>query len=69
MKWDILFEFIWRSMEIETKTWSECLSGGKTLPEQILASEKINKLEKRAGLWDSLSEIQKGKLIIWIRSF
>ena len=56
-------------MEIETKTWSECLSGGKTLPEQILASEKINKLEKRAGLWDSLSEIQKGKLIIWIRSF
>ena len=31
-------------------------------------SEEINK-SKRAGLWESLSGIQVGKLTVWVRSF
>ena len=34
-----------------------------------LATEEINKSKKKTGLWESLSEIQVGKLTIWIRSF
>ena len=54
-------------MEIQT-TWSEFPNGGKAIAEQILASEEINK-SKRAGLWDSQSGIQVGKLNISVRSF
>ena len=43
-------------------------NGGKATIEQILASEEINK-SKRAGLWESQSEIPVGKLTIWVRSF
>ena len=37
-------------------------------PEQMLASEEINK-PKRAGLWESHTEIRVTKLTIWVRSF
>ena len=50
------------------KTWSEFSNGGKSIEEQILASEAI-KNSKRAGLWESQSGIPVGKLTIWIRSF
>ena len=36
--------------------------------EQILVSEKRKKF-KRAGLWESQSDIWVGKLTIWVRSF
>ena len=56
-------------METETTTWSEFSNGGKKASvEQTLASEEINK-SKRAGLWESQSGIQVGKLTIWIMSF
>ena len=54
-------------METETTTWSEFPNGGKAIVEQILASEEINK-SKRAGLWESQSRIQVGKLTTWVRS-
>ena len=34
-------------MEIETKTWSEFLNEGKTIVEQILASEEINNAKQQ----------------------
>ena len=68
MKWGILFQFIGKSMENEKTAWSEFPNGGKAIVEQILASEKINK-SNRAGLWESQSGIQVGKLTIWIRLF
>ena len=37
------FEFDRKSMETETKTWSEFPNGQKAIIEQILASEEINK--------------------------
>ena len=43
-------------------------NGGKAIVEQILVSEEINK-SKRAGLWESQSEAQVGKLTISVRSF
>ena len=43
------FEFDGKSMENETTTWSQFLSRGKAIAEQILASEDRNKF-KRAGL-------------------
>ena len=55
-------------METETATWSEFPNGGKAIVEQILASEERNK-SKRAGLWESQSGIQVGKLMIWVRLF
>ena len=61
-------EFDRKSMQIETPTWSEFPNGGKAIAEQILASEEKNK-SKRAGLWESQSEIQVGKLTIWVRLF
>ena len=57
-----------KSKETEATTWSEFPNGGKATIEQILASEEINK-SKRAGLWESQSEIPVGKLTIWVRSF
>ena len=62
------FEFDGKSMETETKTWSEFLNGDKTILEQILASEERNK-SKSAGVWESQSGIRVGKLTIWVRSF
>ena len=53
---------------METETWPEFPNGGKAIVEQILASEERNK-SKRAGLWESQSGIQVGKLTIWVRSF
>ena len=40
-------EFDGKSMEIETRTWSEFPNGGKAIVEQILASEEINKSKSR----------------------
>ena len=50
-------------MKTETTTRSEFPNGGKAIVEQILTSEKINK-SKGAGLWESQSGIQAGKLAI-----
>ena len=55
----------WKVMETETTTWSEFSNGGKAIVEQILASEERN-TSKRAGLWESQSGIQVGKLTIWV---
>ena len=41
-------------METETTTRSKFPHGRKTIVEQILASEEINK-SKRTGLWESQS--------------
>ena len=57
-----------KSMETETATWSEFSNEGKTIVEHILALEEINK-SKRAGLLESQSGIQVGKLAIIVRSF
>ena len=46
------WEFDGKSMETETKTWSEFPNGGKAILELILASEERKK-SKRAGLWES----------------
>ena len=43
------FEFIGKSIETETTTWSEFSNGRKAIVEQILVSEERNKF-KRAGL-------------------
>ena len=42
-------ECIEKSMETETRTWSEFPNGGKVIVEQMLTSEEINK-SKRAAL-------------------
>ena len=70
MRWNRAssFEFIGKSIETETLTWSEFPNGGKTIVEQTLASEEINK-SKRAGLWELQSVILLGKLTIWVRLF
>ena len=39
-------KFDGKSMETETKIWSEFLNGGKAIVEQILASEEINQKEQ-----------------------
>ena len=54
------FEFIGKSMETETTTWSEFPNGGKAIVEQILVSEERKK-SKKVGLQESQSEIQVGK--------
>ena len=58
-------EFDEKSMESEATTRSEFPNGGKAIIEQILASEERKK-SKRAGLWESLSAVQVGKLTIWV---
>ena len=55
-----------KPMEAETKLWSEFSNEEKTIIEQILTPEEMNK-SKRAGLWESPSGIQVGKLTIWER--
>ena len=62
------YEFDGKSTETETQTWSEFPNRGKAIIEWILAAEERYK-SKRAGLWESQSGIQVGKLIIWVRSF
>ena len=54
MQWNraCCFEFVGKSVETETTTWSEFHNGGKAIVGQILASEEINK-SKRAGLGNS----------------
>ena len=70
MQWNMAchFEFIGKSMETETTTWSEFPNAGKVIVEEILASEEINK-SKRAGLWQSQSGTGEGNLTIWVSSF
>ena len=69
MRWNgaSCFDFDGKAMESETTT-SEFPKGGKAIVEQMLGSEEGNK-SKRAGLWESQSGIQVGKLTIWERSF
>ena len=55
-------------MKTETKIWLAFPNEGKAIIEQILVWEEINKF-KRAGLWESKSVMEGGKLTIWIRSF
>ena len=55
-------------METETAPWSEFPNGGKTIAEQMLASEERDQ-SKRTGLWESQSGIRVGKLTIWVKSF
>ena len=59
------FEFDKKSVETET-TWLEFSSGGKAIVEQILAPEERHR-SIRAWLWNSQSDIQVQKLIIWAR--
>ena len=46
MRWNRAyhFEYDGKSMETETRIWSEFPNKGKAIVEQILASEEINKL-------------------------
>ena len=53
-------EFVWKSMETETATWSEFPNGWKAIKEQILASKE--KKSKQAGLLEWQSGIRVGKL-------
>ena len=68
MRWNgaSRFEIDGKSMETETITWSKVPNGGKAIVEQILASEEMR---LAAGLWESNSGIQAGKLTIWVRLF
>ena len=59
-------KFDGKSMETMTIICSEFPSRGKAIVEQILASEE-GKKSKRAGLWESYSEIRVEKLSIWVR--
>ena len=59
-------EFDGKSVKTETATWSNFSNGWKTIVDQILASEEINK-SKWPGLWESQSGIQVRKLTIWVR--
>ena len=67
MQWNRLsrFEFIGKSMETETTTWSEFPNGGKTIVELILTAEEINQ-SKRAAMWESQSGIRVGKLTAFV---
>ena len=62
------FVFDRKRMKAETKFWSEFPNGGKAIVEEILASKERNK-SRKAGLWESQSEIRVGKLDMWVKSF
>ena len=62
------FEFMGISMKTETKTWSKFTNGQRGIIEQILESEERKK-SKRAGVQESQSGNQVGKLTIWESSF
>ena len=71
MRWNraYCFEFVGKSMETKTTTWSKFPNGGKAIVEQILVSEERNKYI-RPGLWVAVrAGIRVGKLTIWARSF
>ena len=55
-------EFDGKSVGTEITTWSEFPNGKKSIVEQILTSEEINKSE-RVGLWES----QPGILVGYLR--
>ena len=65
IKWGIPFRVWQKSVETET-TWLEFSSGGKAIVEQILAPEERHR-SRRAWLWNSQSDIQVQKIIIWVR--
>ena len=56
-------EFDEKSIETRTTAWSEFPNGGEAIVEQVSAPQERNK-SKRAGLWESQSEIRFGKLTI-----
>ena len=58
-------QFNGKSIENDTKIWSEFFNRGKAIVGQILASEEWNK-SKKAGLWESQSGVQVWMLIIWL---
>ena len=62
------FEVVGKSVETETKTWSEFPNGGKAIVEPILASEEKNN-SKEQGYEIHKSEIRVGKLTTSVRSF
>ena len=70
MQWNraSCFEFVGKSMETKTTTWSEFPNGRKAIVEQILASQERNR-SKRAWLWESQSGIWVGKLTSWAALF
>ena len=68
MKRGICFEFVEKSMETETTTWSELPNGGKVIVELMLASKERNK-SRKTWLGESQLGIRVRKLIIWVRSF
>ena len=60
-------ELVGKSMETETTIWSEFPNGGKTIVEQILASEEIINPKEQDS--ENQFGIKVGKLTIWLRSF
>ena len=62
------YEFDGNSMETVTATWSEFPNEGKTIVEQILASEERNK-SKTARLWepvwDGSRKINHLRKVVW----
>ena len=59
-----LIESWWKLRQLHDQIFSK---GEKVISELILASEERKK-SKRAGLWESWSGIQVGKLTTWVRS-
>ena len=58
-------EFDGKSMEIETRTWSEFPNGGKAIVEQILASEEINKSKSGVTIRDPSRKVNHLGKINW----
>ena len=54
-----------KHIETETTTWSKFLNGGKVIAEQILELQERHEF-KKAGLWESQSEIGVEKSNIWV---
>ena len=67
MKWGILFWVYWKVNGNWDNNLIRIPNWGKAIAEQIVASEEISK-SKRAGLWESQSGYQVGKLTVWVRS-
>ena len=66
--WASCFEFIGKSMETETTTWSEFTNGGKAIVEQILATEERNKSKKHACESHSQESNEESQWSEWVRS-
>ena len=67
MKWIIMY-WVWWKVIGKWDNHIRIPNGEKVIVEQILASEERYK-SKRAGLWESQTEIRVWKLTIWVRSF